>query len=238
MEVDMTLKHTIAAVAVAVLALVPLASRADDTVLSVTGEGRIDAVPDMAVISLTISREAATAQEAMAQMGQAAQSVLAALQGMGLEPRDIQSGRLDLTPVWDHSQTRPGEGPRVTGYSASTGYDLRLRDLDALGTVLDRAVADGGNGFQGFRLTVANPRPLEDAAREAAISDARAKAEIYAKAAGLRITGIKTITEQGTGGQPRPMMEAMLMRSADAAPIAAGEVAIEVTVAVEFELEP
>lgn len=218
------------------LAIFAVAPASAETILTVSGEGSVLSQPDMAVISLQVSRQAPTAQAATRAVGAAAQDVLALLQAEGIAERDVQTGSLQLNPVWDRHATN--EEPRVIGYSAGTSFDVRVRDLDRFGAVLDAVVSEGANGFRGFRFAMQEPRPAEDAARRAAFEDAMAKAALYAQAAGLRLGEIRTIREGGAGQVPI-RMEAMAMRTAsDAIPIAGGELSIQMQVTLEIVLVP
>lgn len=199
----------------------------------VTGEGVVSAQPDMAVISLGVSHEARTAGEAMERTSQAMNEVLTTLADAGIEARDIQTSSVSLSPRWDHSQrdTRP----RVVGYVAANGLRVRVRDLDALGGILDNVIGSGANQMNGLSFALGDPRPAQDAARAAAVQDARAKAEVLAEAAGIELGPIRRISE-GSFVSPGggTMMRDMAMEAA--VPIASGEVDTRVSVTVIFDI--
>lgn len=207
-----------------------------ETLLQVTGEGRIAVEPDMAVISLRVSREGVTAAGVTGEMAEAARAVLAALEAEGIASRDVQTSALQLNPRW----SRPGDNraPRVVGYEAATGFEVRIRDMERFGAVLDAVIADGANGFQGVRFALSEPRPAEDEARVAAFGDAMAKARLYAEAAGLQVAQIRTISEGG-GLRPSPLRESIAMRAMAAdVPVAGGELDVVMQVALEVVLVP
>jgi hypothetical protein len=207
-----------------------------ETLLQVTGEGRLAVAPDMAVISLRVSREGLTAGDVTAEMAAAARAVLAALEAEGIAARDVQTSALQLNPRW--SRPADNDAPRVVGYEAATGLEVRIRELDRLGAVLDAVISDGANGFQGLRFALSEPRPAEDAARIAAFGDALAKARLYAEAAGLQVGEIRTISEGG-GVLPSPFNEGMVMRAMAAdVPVAGGELDVVMQVALEVVLVP
>lgn len=206
------------------------------TLLQVTGEGRLAVAPDMAVISLRVSREGVAAADVTGEMAAAARAVLAALEAEGIAARDMQTSALQLNPRW--SRPADNDAPRVVGYEAATGFEVRIRDLERLGAVLDAVIADGANGFQGLRFALSEPRPAEDQARVAAFGDAMAKARLYAEAAGLQVGEIRTIREGG-GVQPGPFQESMMMRSMAAdVPVAGGELDVVMQVTLEVVLVP
>lgn len=209
-----------------------LAGDAPQREISVQGEAQVQARPDMALITLGVTQDAPAAQEAMAQTAQAVARILARLEGLGLEPRDVQTSDLSLNPVWHHDQQKGSA--EIVGFSARNTLNLRVRNLDALPGILDAVLTDGANLFNGLQFTVANSEELETAARAAAVADAIARAQTLAQAAGVTLGPVLSIQEQG-GGRPMPMRAEMLAK-ADAMPIAEGEVAIGASVAVTFAI--
>ncbi|CUH62130.1 SIMPL domain-containing protein [Thalassobacter stenotrophicus] len=226
---------SVAAALVVAMAAAFVAPVRAETLLQVTGEGRMTAAPDMAVISLRVSREGATAAGVTAEMAAAARAVLAALETQGVAERDVQTSALQLNPRW----TRPADGqaPRIVGYEAATGFEVRIRDLDRFGAVLDAVISDGANGFQGVRFALTDPRPMQDGARVAAFDDAMAKARLYAEASGMMVGDVRSIREATAG--PRPMAEGLSMRAMAAdVPVAAGELDVVMHVSLEVVLVP
>ncbi|MEL6748265.1 MAG: SIMPL domain-containing protein [Pseudomonadota bacterium] len=204
--------------------------------ISVTGTGVVDTAPDMALISLAVTHEAKTAGAAMAQVSDDMTALLARLQTLGLDGKDIQTNRLSISPVWDNRRYENGQAPRITGFVASNGLSLRVRDLGALGGILDAVITDGANEMSGLRFTVDDPKPHQDAARARAVADAMNKAQQLANAAGVTLGPLRTMSEHG-GGRAPVMMEMAAARSADV-PIAAGEVSLSVSVAMVFDILP
>ena len=228
----MDMRLTIAAVAVAVLLAGGPSAAAEETGITVRGTGRVEAVPDMATLNLGVSSEAGTAQEAMARNSDAMAAVLARLREGGIAERDLQTSGLRLSPRYE---PRPAQtAPRVTGYVAQNLVTVRIRELDRIGAVLDAAVADGANTIHGLSFGVAEPQALEDEARREAVAAALRQAETLAEAAGVGLGGVRAMIEEGGGGRP-VMMEAR-MAAADAVPIAEGEVTVEASVRMVFDI--
>ena len=226
---------SVAAALVMAMAAAFVAPVRAETLLQVTGEGRMTAAPDMAVISLRVSREGATAAGVTAEMAAAARAVLAALGAQGVAERDVQTSALQLNPRW----TRPADGqaPRIVGYEAATGFEVRIRDLDRFGAVMDAVISDGANRFQGVRFALTDSRPMQDGARVAAFDDAMAKARLYAEASGMMVGDIRSIREATAG--PRPIAEGLSMRAMAAdVPVAAGELDVVMHVSLEVVLVP
>ncbi len=201
----------------------------------VTGEGRVEAAPDMATITLGTQAEALTAAEALAATSAATARILADLDAAGIAPRDIQTASLSVGPRYSYARNSD-DPPRLQGYVASNTIRVRVRDMDTLGARLDAAVAAGGNRFDGLAFGLQDPLPLLDEARRRAVADARRKAELYADAAGVTLGPVLTIADQGGAGLPQPMMRAEMMAADAGVPVASGEISIGASVVVTFGL--
>lgn len=213
----------------------PFAALADDEprLIVVQSTGTVSAAPDMAVVRLGVSHEARTASEAMAQANAAAARVLEKLASAGIEPRDVQTSSLNLYPVRDQTGNRP---PQIRGYVASNDLTVRVRDVDALGGLLDSVISEGANTLNSLSFAIADTSPLETEARAKAVREARAMAETLADAAGVTLGPVASISEGGGGMQPGPMMQSD-MRLESAVPVASGELDVTVSVTVAFAIE-
>ncbi|WP_375699496.1 SIMPL domain-containing protein [Pseudophaeobacter sp. TrK17] len=209
-------------------------TRTDRQIL-VSGEGRVEVAPDLAVITLGVSKEAKEAGEAMALVSEDMFAVVQELRAVGIADKDLQTQQISLQPVWSNGGSYNSSGERrITGFLAANTVNLRVRDLDQLGEVLDRVLRAGANQFQGLRFDVADHALLQDQMRASAVADARHKAEQLASAAGVTLGPVRTITDQDHGGG-RPMM-AMEMSRSGAMPIEAGELSFSHNVQVVFDL--
>jgi len=208
---------------------------ADSAQITVTGEGRIEAAPDMATLSLGVTTTAATATEAVSANSAQLTTVLDQLRAAGIEERDLQTSGLSLSPNWQ--QPDGGGTPRITGYLAMNQLTVRVRALDTLGSVLDRTVRDGANTFNGLSFGLADPDPAMDEARKRAVADALARARLLTEAAGVTLGRVLSISEGGGMGGPVPMFR-MAADSASPVPVAAGEISTQASVTMVFELLP
>ena len=203
--------------------------------ITVTGTGQVAAVPDMATITLGVQVRGDTAAAALAANSERLAVVLARLKATGIADRDLQTSGLSLGPQLDYS--RDGQPPRVVGYEASNMLTVRVRDLAMLGTVLDQAVGDGANTMHGLSLGLAEPQAAQDAARVAAVQDARRKAAMMAEAAGVALGAVLEMSEsQGGGPQPYFRGAPMAMEAA-AVPVEGGEVSLSVQVSITWEIK-
>ncbi len=218
------------AILLSVLFTTPVLSETLPT-LTVTGEGRVAAAPDMATITLGVESFADVPVEAVDASSAAMAAILDRLRALGLDARDIQTSGLSLQENWENS---PGKR-KVTGYRARNALTVRVRNLDRLGEVLQAVLEDGANEFSGLSFGLQEPGPLLDRAREAAVQDARDKAALYAAAAGVALGRVLSISEAGGGGGPMPT--AMFRTEAAApVPVAAGETELRADVTMVFEI--
>ena len=209
-----------------------------NTTLTLSAEGRSTRAPDIALFSAGVSNQARTAAEALAANAALMNQVVAALKKAGIEGRDIQTSNLSVGPVY---ATSPGSNrPKVVAYQVNNQVSARERKVAELGRVLDALVEAGANDINGPTFSLDSPDAALDEARTAAMKAARARAQLYAIAAGLKVLRIVSISESGGyAPQPRPMMMAkMAMADAAPSPVEAGEVAMQVSVNVTFELAP
>lgn len=221
--------------AIAAAALAQEAPAADAGRLTVTGEGRAAVAPDMATVMLGVTSEAETAKAAMDETSAGVAALLQTLAEAGVEPRDIQTTGLSLTPVWD-GRTYDSGPPEITGFAASNAVTVRVRELDALGGLLDAALESGANTFNGLSFGLAEPRPAEDEARADAVADARRKAERIAAAAGVTLGEVVSIYEDMGGPPPQPMFRMEAAMASDAVPVAPGELDLTARVTVVWEI--
>jgi len=200
--------------------------------VAVMGEASASVAPDAAIIHLGVTNQAKTAKEASEANARTASALAAALRGAGIDDKDIQTSRLTLQATYESSITS-GRG-RVNGFQASNQVIIKVRDVGKLADTIDRAVAAGANDVGGIEFLVSAPSQALDAARAEAFADARRKAEIYAKAAGVKLGRVLSMSEDQASAEPMPMVARGA--SAMATPIAPGERTLRVTVTVSYEL--
>jgi len=218
---------------------------AGSTLLTLSAEGKSTRTPDIAVFSAGVTTQGKTAAEAMSANSAAMNRVIAALKKAGVADKDIQTSSINLNPVYGQPVVGPNgqitQEPRIVGYQANNTVSIRSRDIKGFGKVLDALVASGANQISGPSFQLSDPSAANDEARANAMKNARARAELYAKAAGLRVVRIISINEGGGYVvQPQPVYAMAKMEMADAAPtpISAGELDTQMTVTVQFELAP
>jgi uncharacterized protein YggE len=205
------------------------------TRLDLVVEGTSTRVPDVAEIGAGVVTQAADASAAMAENARRMAAVIAALKAAGVAERDIRTSSLNLSPQYRYDNDKP---PVLTGYQANNRVSVRFRDIARVGRIVDALVAQGANQIDGPNLIVDKPDAALDEARNSAVAKARARALLYANAAGLHLKRIVSISEAQAGYNPPPPMPMMMRAPAKAdTPVAAGEQVLSVTLNVTFELE-
>jgi uncharacterized protein len=249
-----------AGMAPAVQAQLPAASpvlTADETLLVVSGEGQSRRVPDLAVFSAGVVTQGKNGGEALAANATRMDEVVKALKRAGIADRDIQTSALSLQPQYSNPEqeaqmrarmtrepyvapTQP-QPARIIGYEARNNVQVRVRKLGEMGRIIDTLVSAGANQVDGPSFTLDEPKAALDEARVEAVKEARSRAELYARAAGLRISRIISISEGG-GYYPQPIFVTGRMAGAPPAPppppspVAPGELTLGATVSVQFAL--
>lgn len=207
----------------------------DGTRLEISVRGEVKRVPDVAVISTGVVTQSADAATVMRDNAARMARVLAALKRAGVADKDVTTSAVNLSPQYRYNNNQP---PVITGYQANNQVTVRFRDITRSGAILDALVKEGSNEINGPSLTIDKPEEALDEARIAAITAGRARAEVYANAAGMKIKRIISISENdGMSVVPRPMMT-MMAKSAEAdTVIMPGEQSLGMTVTMVFELQ-
>ncbi|HEV7287576.1 SIMPL domain-containing protein [Sphingomonas sp.] len=213
----------------------PTATVAEGTLLDVVAEGRVNRVPDIAVIRAGVVSQAATAAEALSANARQMASVLTALKGAGIADRDIQTATISLSPQYRYAENQP---PVITGYQASNSVSVKFREIARSGTILDTLVKQGANQIDGPSLTIDAVDSAMDEARVDAVKRARERAALYARALGMRVDRILMVSEGSDGGTPGPVPQMMVRAEAkDSTQIAPGEQQVSANVRVRFLLK-
>ncbi len=203
--------------------------------VTVTGSAEIEADPDLATVTAGVATRAASAAAALGANSETMTAVFAALDAAGIARRDLQTSELSLNPVYDSQRDGQDGPPPAVAYQASNMVTVRVRDVGKLGEVIDALAGAGANQLYGVSFEVADPRSALDAARQKAVADARAKAELFAKAAGVTLGPVQSIREGGGMTSPAPYRAKAEMAAAP--PVAAGTVTLSADVELVFGLQ-
>jgi uncharacterized protein YggE len=190
--------------------------------------------PDYAAISAGVVCRAKTAGEAADANAKSMAAVINALTDAGVARNDIQTAQYSLQPVYTSPQ--PGSEQKLTGFSVSNRLNVKIRDIGKTGAVLDKLVAAGATDVGNVEYLHANSSALLDQARQAAMADARRKAELYAAAAGLTLGTVAFVSEDA--GFAPPVFGKVMRAASPAMPtqILSGQDALSVQVVVGFDV--
>lgn len=208
----------------------------------VTGEGRAELAPDMAILTLTVTREAETARNALDANSSAMAEVLTAMKTAGVKENDLQTSGFSIQPRYFHPPVQSSgkrEAPKIVAYTVRNSLTVRVRDISAVGTILDKSVSLGVNEGGNINFTNDDPSGAITQARTRAVHNAMAKAKTLADAAGIKTGRILEINEHATNPRPMHMAQAemSLARSGSSVPVATGENTYKVTVNISFEIK-
>jgi uncharacterized protein len=218
-------------------ALAAAPALAEDTQrrITVIGTAEASAVPDLATITAGVETRAETAVDALARNGEAMAGVLAALDAGGIERRDVQTSQLSISPVYEPYREESPESQRVSGYEAANMVTIRVRDVATLGETVDAVTKGGANRIHGISFDVSDPRAALDAARTEAVADARARAELFAQAAGVTLGPVLRMAERADA--PGPVMMRAEAMVASATVVERGTVTLQAQVEIIYGLE-
>ena len=216
-------------------------ARQREAIITVNGEGHSAIAPDMAVMTLSVVKQAKSAKDALDENNKAVGAVLTALKDSGVAERDLQTSGFSIQPQFVFQNDKNGQPlpPTLTGYQVNNGLTVRVRDLSKLGALLDQAVTLGVNQGGDIQFTNEKPDAALEEARKNAVADAAAKAKTLTDAAGVKLGRVVAINEGTIVSPPQPFMRAAMNMAAapKAVPIATGENTYNASVSITYAIE-
>ena len=216
----------------------PPTTQPSETGLTVYGESIVRTDPDLATVTIGVQTTGKTAREAQDANTPLIAAVIARLKALGTVDADLRTSGASLSPMFNNNQR-----DKIDSYTANNTVVVTIRDIKRVGEYLDAAVTAGANQVQGIQFGLKEDNPAKKQALEEAVKGARTKADIIAAAAGLRITGFQSLTDesslgpitmnQDSGG--RAVMAAPALR-ADV-PIQAGQLSVMGRVRIVYALQ-
>ena len=230
--------------ALLILAALPVAGNSAEIMppqrtIVVSGEGEVLGKPDQAHMTAAVVTQAPTAQAAAEENATAMTRVMGALSMLGVPPNKIQTSNYSIQPQYAPLSAVTSGGQRnITGYQATNQVTVIVDDLSKLGTISDTLVRSGANQVGGIQFSIADPKPLADRARTAAVNDAMAKARTLAMAAGVRLGPMLNLQEGPSEIRPGPFLAARaVLEQSVVTPVAVGEEPIIVAVTMTFQVQ-
>ncbi|MGH2545126.1 MAG: SIMPL domain-containing protein [Ardenticatenaceae bacterium] len=212
----------------------------------VTGSAIINLAPDLAVLNIGVETTAPTVEEARAQAASAMDAIINALHARGIEDEDIQTQYFNIYPRYEDREVMENGIHRgkqeLVGYSVTNSATVKIRDLEAVGEIIDEVAAAGGDAtrINGVNFTVEDPKAQESTLREMAVQDAMAKAQQFAELTGVTLGSLTFITEISGWSpvvQDFARAEAALAQGAPPTPISPGQTQLSMTVQTVFAIE-
>ncbi|UCE88721.1 MAG: SIMPL domain-containing protein [Pseudomonadota bacterium] len=224
------------AVLLALLASAPVAAadppKESEPAITVGGEGTITVAPDTAHVDVGVISEAAKASAALTDNNRAMERLFDTLAAFEIDRRDLQTRSFNVHPRYQ--PTAQGEEPKISGYRVTNQVTVTMRKIEGLGKLIDALVGQGANRVGGIRFAVADPTALLDKARAVAVEDARRRAGVFARAAGLKLGRVVFVRER-SAPPPMPLRpRAAMMHAESAVPVASGELQLRVHVTAGF----
>jgi uncharacterized protein YggE len=217
-----------------------LAAEADrPRTVAVTGQGEVQAEPDLAYLTLGVESRKLKLEEARADVARTIDAVLKLTRDLKIDQKLVRSTRINVQPEYNWE---PNARERtLIGYYVSRQVEIELRDLEKLGQLLERATDIGVNQLGDPRLDSSKRRDLERQALAKAVEDARLNADAVAKAAGAKLGSARTISaNSGYVPPPMPMMRGKVMAAMEAGDAAqsyqSGQMTFTGNVQIEYDL--
>lgn len=212
------------------------AGNVSDT-LTVSGEGKVLAVPDVAITELSINVEAATATIAQTQANAKSNAVVDFLKNKGIDEKDIKTSGYNIYPQYDYVNGRS----ILRGYQVTQSFTVKIRDIENANEALDGVIDAGVNQVGGINFQIDDPEKLKDEARQKAIADAKQKAAVLEDQLGVDLGHIVSFSESQDGYFPQPYYFKDMVgiggggpESAPALPVGENEIIVNVSVTYQI----
>jgi len=204
--------------------------------ISVRGMGRAVAKPDTVVVMLGAEMRAPSVAQATADVAKRSTAFIERLKSMGVADRDIMTVAYSVDPIL--AQRRTEEDPtRIVAYRVLNLVRVKIRDVTAVGRILDAALTAGANTMSGLEFTLDNPSQAEAEARARAVSAAAATAQQLAAAAGVRLGELVSLSEEPRGGvRPMARLERVASAAVSVGPLESGEAEAVVVVEAQYRI--
>jgi len=204
--------------------------------VAVNGEGLVTVTPDTATVTVGVDITQETLGEAQRLADEQMAEVIDALTAAGIAEADIQTVNYSVSVLRNYDEASGAQG-ETTGYQVSNQVNVKIRDIDQVGPILDTVVGEGANSIYGISFYVDDPSRAISQARELAVQDAKTKADELAAAAGMAVGRILTLNESSPGSpSPVAYAEDAAQRAGGSAPIQVGSTEVRVDVQVTYEL--
>ncbi|HKI32713.1 MAG TPA: SIMPL domain-containing protein [Gemmataceae bacterium] len=199
---------------------------------SVSGTGKVTYVPNLVYVSVGVSSDGKTANEAWQKNEEIVKKLFEVLKKFGIDPKDMKTTGLNISPRYVQHKDQE---PELVGYTASYDLSVTVRKLDEAGRVLDGLADNGANRHMNIAFGHSDIEKMMDEARTKAAADARKRAELYVTASGASLGQVLSISE-GQAFAPNFFPSERLAKMDAGLPIAAGTQDLSVNVSVVYAI--
>ncbi|MDD5625778.1 MAG: SIMPL domain-containing protein [Patescibacteria group bacterium] len=205
--------------------------------ITVSGEGKVVSIPDVASINFSVISDKMSAKEAMSDNSKKMNAVIKSVKDLGVESKDLQTTGYNLAPLYDYVK-----GQRIfKGYELTSTLAVKIRNFDKISDIIDGAIMQGANQAGDIQFVVDKPEKLQAEARDKAIQQAKDKAAAIAKASGFKLGKVVSFSESGNAYYPQPMYAEKSYGAGDSAMVQApaiesGSQEIQTTVSLVFRI--
>lgn len=233
----------------ALLALPSSAWGADGTkpetpTLTVAGTGSLTVAPDTAFVTVGMETAGKSLSQAQRENSAVMQKVMERLRALKIDKERIQTSSFTVTPQYRPSPNRPGDTPpappEIIGYRISNTVTVEVRDLEKVAAVIEEALTAGSNHFQGLQWALRDEQPARLSALKFAAAKAREKATALSEALHVNLVRLVTVNEAGHVVRPMPyagLSERAMAPASGAPPVSSGEMKVEATVMLIYEIK-
>lgn len=214
--------------------------RADrlERTITIDGQGKVTAAPDIAVTTMGMIAEAKTVQEAQLKNTTVMNSLVEKLKALGIKSEDIKTTNYNIFPQYNYTDQK---GRELTGYEVQQQVTIKIRDLSKANQVLAFAGEVGANSVSGLEFTIDDRDVYKTQARDIAMKKVQEKAESLAKSLGVRLIDVVAYNEYEEGtSSPYMYAKANVMEgfggAAPAPTIESGSMDVMMNVQVTFEI--
>jgi len=173
--------------------LLAVSAAVAETKITVSGTGETQVSADTAIISLGVSARDKDVLQAQQKVNEVIAGIRLALTEQGIPEENINTDYMNIYAIYDYED----DVEQVKAYNANTTLAVKVTDIGTVGSLIDEAFKAGANTLNGISFSASETDGARNESLKAAVAEAKAKAEVLAEAAGLKITGIETVSEGG-----------------------------------------
>ena len=211
--------------------------------ITVSATGEVYTKPDLALTTFSVVTEAKTVEDAMKENTEKMNEVIESVKSEGVESKDLKTTTFSIRPRYEWYENEKSlyypEGERVlVGYEIQQSLQVKIREMDNIGSILEGATSKGANEVGNLQFTVEDEDRAKEEARNDAIKEAKEKAQSIASQLGVKLIKIISFNEGSSSPRYYGIESAMGVgdSSVSVPQIETGENKITVSVSITYEI--